>query len=134
MPGSLNQPTAHAGKPTVVAFCSSGRQDLLVASSPGPPLTRIAGDGVPDPLQTGPLFGVDMDHAGRLLPRVAQPRILGAEVPQTADAQILHHATHGRQGSAHTHGLGDPPWGAALLAEVQRGLLSLRIDAEAWTT
>jgi len=125
MPGSLNQPTAHAGKPTVVAFCSSGRQDLLVASSPGPPLTRIAGDGVPDPLQTGPLFGVDMDHAGRLLPRVAQPRILGAEVPQTADAQILHHATHG---------LGDPPWGAALLAEVQRGLLSLRIDAEAWTT
>ncbi len=100
--------------------------DLLVASSPGTALTAIAGDAVPDSLKARQLLRVDMNHVARCLPLVPLLRSLGLRVPQAAKAQSLYHAPHGGQGSAHS--LGDPPEGAALLAEVQRMLQLLRIE------
>jgi len=56
----------------------------------------------------------------------AEALALGFQVPQSAKAQGLHHPTHGRQGTPKR--LGDPPEGAALVAEIQGVLQLLRIE------
>lgn len=103
-----------------------GDMHLLVAGASRTALTTIAGDAVPDPLETGKLLGVDMDHVARLLPLVPLNRGFGLEVPQPPEPQSLHRPPDGRQRSPHS--LCDPPEGAALVPEIHGMVQLLRIE------
>ncbi len=68
-------------------------------------MTAIPGDPMADPLGTGQLFGVDMDHVARALPLVALHWLLGLQIPEPAKPQGVHRPPD--SGKGRLEGLGE---------------------------
>ena len=78
------------------------------------------------PLETGQLFGVDMDHVAGALPLVALHWLPGLQIPEPAKPQGVHHPPD--SGEGRLQGLGNSAERAALVAVIHGLLQLLRIE------
>ena len=121
-PGHRSAQEAHRGRPLLVGQhldirqaggVIDGHMHLLVASAGGASFAWITGGPVPNTVEPGQLFDVDMDHVAGPLPLVAPHRRLGFQILEPSQPQGVHHPSDGREGRL--EGLGDAAERAALV-------------------